>query len=164
MSYFIANTIKLNSEDNKFHIKGGCNNIVPRYNEWTNYDKKEYLLLDLISGSLKLNSTNTLAKKCKEAITIIESNWQKQFGERNEVFGECISINPYSLFMLSRYKKENKEKDLISKFDLSRISEDYKAKCLKEAEAIRDVYDEGEKFFSEQTDIFFNHIGISKNN
>jgi hypothetical protein len=164
MSYFIANTIKFNSEDNKIYIKGGCNNIVPRYNEWTHYDKKENLLIDLISGSLKLNSKNTLAKKCKEAITIIESNWHKQFSERNEIFGEHLPINPYSLFMISQYKKEYKEKYLKSAFDLSRISENYKERHLREAESIKDVYDEGEKFFNEQIDIFFNHIGISKNN
>lgn len=163
MSYFIANLLQFNEKENRFYVRGGSNNVVPRDNSFTHYENKEFLLLDLISGGLQLNCTNSLSKKAKEAVEKIKRNWQKQFGERNIEFGGTLSINPYSLYYISKYSTWDKEETVKNSYDLSYTSEEYKSQKLKEARAIENVWDEAILFFNEQINLFFNEIKISKN-
>jgi hypothetical protein len=163
MSHFIANLLQYNEKEQKFYVRGGSNNVVPRSNNFTHYEDKEFLLMDLISGCLKLNCQNSLSTKVKEAVKKITTNWESQFKERNENFGGCLSINPYSLYSITGYYSNDKEETLKWKFDVSRISEAYKKECLQEAEAIKEVWDEGKEFFKEQVNLFFNLINIPQN-
>jgi hypothetical protein len=163
MSHFIANLLQYNEKENRFYVRGGSNNVVPRSNNFTHYEDNVFLLIDLISGGLKLNCQNSLSKKVKEAVKEIETNWAKQFKERNEKFGGCLSINPYSLYSITGYYRNDKEETLKYKFDVSRISEAYKKECLQEAEAIKEVWEEGKGFFKEQLNLFFNLINIPQN-
>lgn len=156
MGSFIANSIKI--QDSVIYVKGGSSNIVPRDNDWTHYEEQRYLLIDLISGCLELNSTSQLSKKCHEAVGIIKERWQIKFGQRNKDFGGCLSINPYSLYSISRYTKAHKEEVLKNCFDNSHIEDSYKEVRIREAKATQEVYDEGEAFFSEQSTFFIDYI------
>jgi|688.fasta_scaffold19419_16 hypothetical protein len=158
MSYFIANSISYNKEENRIYVKGGSNNVVPRCNSWTHYEENKYLLKDLISGGLDLRSNCTFAQKCKDAVEIIKKRWHNQFGKRNEEFGGSLSINPYSLFMISNYSQWHKEETIKNSYNLEGISEHWKEEKLREAKATETVFDEAVKFYQEQENYFLEKI------
>lgn len=163
MGSFIANTIQYRHEEDKIYIKGGSSNIVPRYNEWTFYHEKRHFLLDLISGCLKLYSKNKLATDSFAALKEIEDMHKKQFGNRQNNFQSSmpISINPYSLYQISRYKKQDKEEILKNLFDTSHISKEYIASRIEEAEATKQIFDEASMFYEKAEKHFFSRIGIA---
>ena len=162
MSSFIATVLKFNKDENKFYLRGGSSNVVPRSNNWTHYESKEFLILDLISGCLDLRCSNKLSIACKEAIAKIEQNWESKFGKRNIEFGGSLSINPYSLYYISNYSTWNKEETLKNKYDfLPYISAEYKLTYIEEVKAIEEVWDEAVIFFNSQIQFFFNHININ---
>jgi hypothetical protein len=163
MSYFIANSIKYNQELDRIEVKGGSNNVVPRYNDWTHYENKDGLLRDLISGSIELKSISKLAKLCLNSVSKIKILHQQQFGSRQNKYPyPNKSINPYSLFMISNYSYWNKEKTLINTRDLSYIGKKYHQEKLDEADAMEQVWDEANQFWNDILTIFFNDIQIPR--
>ena len=166
MSYFIANLIQYNTEEDRIYVRGGTNNVVPRLNNFTHYPRKRYLLIDLISGSLDLRCSNKLAKKCKDSLRYIKLMHKNQFGTRQETFqnGEWQSINPYSLYMISRYSQWNKKETLKNTFDLTHISEDREEQKLEEARAIQEIWDEAIEFYIKVEKYFYDYIGIPLSN
>lgn len=161
MSYFIANSIKYNTKLDAIEVQGGDNNVVPRYNSWTHYEKKEYLLSDLISGSIDLRANCKLAKLCKNSVQKIKILHKQQFGERNENFPHpSKSINPYSLYMITNYSRWDKEKTLKNSRDLTHTSESYHQVKIDEANAMEQVWDEAIQFWNDILTIFLRDIGL----
>jgi len=58
MSHFIAHTISFSKDFQTFRVKGGDNNVVPRFNEWSNEIPIDRLYYNLNGGMIKLNGTS----------------------------------------------------------------------------------------------------------
>lgn len=58
MSRFIAHTISFSKDFKTFRLKGGDNNVVPRYNSWTNDIPFMHLYNDINGGMVELKGTS----------------------------------------------------------------------------------------------------------
>lgn len=58
MSTFIANTISFSKDFKTFRVKGGDNNLVPRYNSWSSDIPIDRLYYNLNGGMIQLKGTS----------------------------------------------------------------------------------------------------------
>jgi len=162
MSYFIANTLNYNVEEDKIYVRGGSNNVVPRSNNWDYYSDKKDLLVDLISGGLDLRCSNKLSLACLSAIEDIKKMHRDQFGQRQKELGGTECINAYSLYMIKGYARWDKEETIKNtRENISMFIDSYQKERIKEAEIMETIWDEAVEFYKKVESYFFNKIGIN---
>ncbi len=86
MSYFCANQIKLNKPQKTFQVKGGDNNLVPRFNEWTNPIPISALLSEISGRSIQFKT------RTEKHLTI-----EALVKEYDETFTEEFGLSAYDL-------------------------------------------------------------------
>jgi hypothetical protein len=86
MSYFCANQIKLNKPQKTFQVKGGDNNLVPRFNEWTNPIPISALLSEISGRSIQFKT------RSEKHLTI-----EALVKEYDETFIEEFKLSAYDL-------------------------------------------------------------------
>jgi hypothetical protein len=96
MSYFIANTVKV--ENNIISLKGGDNNVIPRSNYWTSYEpERNYLFLwNILDRSVQLQSRSKLANKIINAAIKVENAHREKYPKESQNHG----IGKYSFFQM----------------------------------------------------------------
>lgn len=77
MSHFIANTIRFNKDFSQYQVKGGDNNVIPRYNEWTDWVPVDMLYYYVTSGMMKLTDGNE--KNCIVNYLISEMDYSGHY-------------------------------------------------------------------------------------
>jgi hypothetical protein len=131
MSYFIANTIKIDLKKNKFTVKGGDNNVIPRCNHWLEPIDLRELYYCIISGNMDLRIKTELACLIKMVVG------------RNEFNSGIKGVCYFDLKSLKLPKSENDSKE-------------YLRYCKKYKENYKDykMILENQYFYSEMIKIF----------
>jgi hypothetical protein len=140
MSYFVANSLTINKEFTKFKVKGGSNNLVPRYNEWTGWIDIEHLLDEVCSGNIqfgesfdnKLLTIQTLAFEYK-------AKWGGNWDENTDMYHsfrkdpipvELQNLNKEFLRDLKEKLKGHTKKEYIVKIGGSYVYKRYRHQVL----------------------------------
>lgn len=86
MSYFAANTVSIDREQQMFRVKGGDNNVRPRENCWTDWHPLRNLLPALVGGAIQLTTRSDHAVHIGHAA-----------GKANARLQELTGLSAYTL-------------------------------------------------------------------
>ena len=160
MSYTIATSIKIDKEVN-FTGRGGANNVIPFYTYPFNWDDKERVMYDILSGSVQIDGIKSkLADSIREAIKKVKAIHSEKYGKLQDVYPYgSKSINPFSLYTIGGIYFQSKDgHDKPSEIDYSIYSEQYRDQIKNERDIISHNWNEYATFYKELLNVFFNTV------
>ena len=151
MSYFIANTITIDWKNNRFKVKGGDNNIVPRSNEWSSWIDTKHLLRELVGGNIQWgrhNDTNNEKHlRIKYLVAKYDSEWGGEWSTKTDLWhclewedsSKIININNKFLSELKELLKGYTERKYVVKFDYADLWVSKNSKRYARTTRFRDI-------------------------
>ena len=127
MSYFIANAISIDWKNNRFKVKGGDNNIIPRNNEWSSWIDTKHLLKEVVGGNIQWGRYNETSNekhlRIKHLVSKYDSDWGGEWSTEtdlwhclhNEDSSKMIALNKKFLNELKELLKGSTKKEYIIK-------------------------------------------------
>lgn len=131
MSSFIANQISFSKDLKTFKVKGGDNNIIPRFNTWSNEIPIKYLYLEVHGGMIQLNNRGheklTFVNHFIDNYKKFDGNFFEEFNNDNK---KAIEFNnQFIKDFTDELKKVSNKKEYIVKIR----SGEYVSKRIKKS-------------------------------